>query len=142
MHKRTEVDFTYEPSILQGDHVVNIDVRRGGPSSTIVGTLPTTRGRVTIRSNGDASAITLEDGFPRAAAARLYPVRKQVPVICSIVYLRRYAQRGQLGFGIRRRRYTSLSCAIRSVEGDHKLLSSQKGRCRLVDVQSNSIGVG
>lgn len=67
---------TYHPGVLQRDHMVDINIRRGSPRIAVVRTLPRPGGRVAVRANGNASPIALQDRFSRAATAGLDPVRK------------------------------------------------------------------
>lgn len=54
---------TYNPSILQGNHVINIEIRRVLPASAVVRALPGSRGGLAGVVGLDIGSITFEDIF-------------------------------------------------------------------------------
>lgn len=52
---------TGHPGVLERDHVVDIDVRGGGPDTTVVGRGPGTAGSRASGVGNDVGAVTLED---------------------------------------------------------------------------------
>ena len=52
---------TYDPSVLQGDHVVNVDIAGDGMGDAGVRAPPRAAGRIAVAASGDAGAVTAED---------------------------------------------------------------------------------
>lgn len=96
--------------------MVDVDIGRRGPGVSVVRALPRARRRVAVGSDLDAGAVALQHRLARAAAARLDPVREQVPVVGSIVYLCRYAKCGELRLGGGRRRDAALRARTVSMD--------------------------
>src|SRR5262245_47335246 len=55
---------TYDPGILQRDHVVDVDVRGRGPGVTIIRAVPRPLGCRARRVNDDSGPITFQHVFP------------------------------------------------------------------------------
>lgn len=55
---------TYNPGILEGNHVIDIEVASIGPGGAVVRALPSSRGRLAGIVDYDVFAVALQDVFP------------------------------------------------------------------------------
>ena len=54
---------THDPGVLEGNHVVDIDVGGGLPGGAVKGRHPSARGGGAVGGLDDVDAITLQDGL-------------------------------------------------------------------------------
>lgn len=52
---------TYDPGVLQRNHVVNVHVAGSGPAAAIVGAGPCARSRIAVAAGLNAGAITAQN---------------------------------------------------------------------------------
>ncbi|KAK5633518.1 hypothetical protein RRF57_009231 [Xylaria bambusicola] len=60
---------TYDPSSLQGDHVIDIDIRGRSPDTPIIGRRPGAAGRVAVAADSDIGAVALEHVLARVTGS-------------------------------------------------------------------------
>lgn len=91
---------TRDPCVLERDHVVDVEVRGGGPGCTVVRRDPRARGCCAGGVDDDGGCVALEDVFPGVAGAfNSVPCREEVSVIGGCVNPGGHCEGGQLGLG-------------------------------------------
>lgn len=93
---------TYDPGVLQGHHVVNVQVRGGGPGGAVVGGHPLAGRGLAGAVDGDGGGVALEHVLARVAGPRDGdPRREQVTLVVVAARRRLDRQPGQLRLGRR-----------------------------------------
>lgn len=102
-----------DPGVLEGHHVVDVDVGRGRPLGAVVGARPGAAGRVAVRPDHDAGAVALEHVLARVAGPRDgVPRGEQVAVVGGGVDRRGDGEAGQLRLGGRGGRDSRLELSV------------------------------
>jgi hypothetical protein len=100
---------TYDPGILQGHHVVDVQVRGGGPGGAVVGRGPRAGGGLARAVDGDGGGVSLKHVLARVArAGDGDPRREQVAVVVVAARRGAHGERRQLRLGSCRTGYARL----------------------------------
>jgi hypothetical protein len=84
--KNGEGKKTYNPSILQRNHVIDVQIRGEGPLAAVVRRRPRPARRVAVAADDDVGAVPLQHVLARVAGPRDgVPGREQVAVVGAVV---------------------------------------------------------